>query len=642
MQLKRTHLTLAILLLLGICLGVLPMSLAEEAESGKQDERITRLVKAVEALELSRKERTQALMRIDTYADDRGKLASAGWERWIEEIDLIGKLQLDMETVLPEEQFVKWVNGVFKTDQDNWEYVKDERIQHRTYPFAEAGGVEIPYALFVPSHYDEKKSYPVMVGLHGMECAHDTVMAFDPLLDLAEEQGYIVVTPLGYRWNSWYGSVDPGRSGRLAEMDVMNVLDIVRSEFNIDEDRIYLFGHFMGGAGTYHLAGQYPDVWAGLAVVNPGPFATPDTMELCKHLPILVLQGDQDDLVTTTRIWVAKMQELGMQHVYVEVPGVDHGAFGMARIVSFFNTVQKFSKIRALIIDGQNNHAVWPKSTIMMRQYLEETGLFTVDIDRTQFTWKSDREKAYLPLAGVGDTEDLKNPKADPNFSPDFAAYDVVISNFGWNAADWPEATQKALEDYIANGGGFVVVHAADNCFPEWLEYNKMIGLGGWGDRDEKDGPYVYFTDEGKEIRDDSPGSAGSHGPQHEFAVTIRDATHPITQGMPEVWRHAKDECYAKLRGPAENMTILATGRDVSGKAPTDRHEPILMVLDYGKGRVFHTTLGHDDYSCDGVGFIETFTRGAEWAATGKVSQKLPEDFPTADKGSSRSFELKE
>jgi hypothetical protein len=93
----------------------------------------------------------------------------------------------------------------------------------------------------------------------------------------------------------------------------------------------------------------------------------------------------------------------------------------------------------------------------MMRQYLQETGLFTVDVDRTQFTWKGDREKAYLPLAGLGDTEDREEPKADPDFIPSFADYDVVISNFGWTAADWPQATLKALEAYMANGGGFVV-----------------------------------------------------------------------------------------------------------------------------------------------------------------------------------------
>ncbi|MCG8687743.1 MAG: ThuA domain-containing protein, partial [Desulfobacterales bacterium] len=112
-------------------------------------------------------------------------------------------------------------------------------------------------------------------------------------------------------------------------------------------------------------------------------------------------------------------------------------------------------------------------------------------------------------------------------------------------------------------------------------------------------------------------------------------------EGMPKVWLTTKDECYAKLRGPAENMTILATGKDMSGKAPTDRHEPILMVVDYGKGRIFHTTLGHDDYSCEGVGFIVSFIRGVEWAATGKVTLPIPEDFPTADNPSKREFILK-
>jgi type 1 glutamine amidotransferase len=300
------------------------------------------------------------------------------------------------------------------------------------------------------------------------------------------------------------------------------------------------------------------------------------------------------------------------------------------------------AKLKVLIVDGQNNHTVWPKSTIMMKQYLEETGLFKVDIMRTKFTWKAGREKAYLPLAGFGATQDLKEPKSDPDFIPSFKKYDVVISNFGWKAADWPETTQKALEKYMKKGGGFVSVHAADNSFPDWQEYNKMIGLGGWGDRNEKDGPYVYYTNEGELVRDNSPGSAGSHGPQHLIPIIVRVADHPITQGMPEVWMTAKDECYAKLRGPGENMIILATGKDMSGKAPTDRHEPMLMVLNYGKGRIFHTTLGHDDYSCEGVGFITSFIRGVEWAATGKVTQAIPSDFPTAEKSSSRKFELKE
>jgi type 1 glutamine amidotransferase len=128
------------------------------------------------------------------------------------------------------------------------------------------------------------------------------------------------------------------------------------------------------------------------------------------------------------------------------------------------------------------------------------------------------------------------------------------------------------------------------------------------------------------------------------FPSPVRDvADHPITKGMPETWLTTKDECYSMLRGPAENMTMCwPQARTMSGKAPTDRHEPMLMVIDYKKGRVFHTTLGHDDYSIESVGFIISFLRGTEWAATGKVTIPIPEDFPTADKSTSRKFELKE
>jgi type 1 glutamine amidotransferase len=88
-------------------------------------------------------------------------------------------------------------------------------------------------------------------------------------------------------------------------------------------------------------------------------------------------------------------------------------------------------------------------------------------------------------------------------------------------------------------------------------------------------------------------------------------------------------------------MIVLATGKDMSGKAPSDRNEPMLMALTYGKGRIFHTTLGLDDYSCEGVGFITTFLRGVQWAATGKVTLPVPADFPTSEESTSRKFELK-
>lgn len=321
-------------------------------------------------------------------------------------------------------------------------------------------------------------------------------------------------------------------------------------------------------------------------------------------------------------------------------------------------------KLKALIIDGQNNHGIWPKTTVMMKDFLEETGLFEVEVDRTAFTWQGphndgdenlDKEKRLqllekYPVEVNKETTMVDEPKHDPGFSPDFTNYDVVISNFGWQAAPWPKETQNALEEYIRKGGGLIIVHAASNSFPEWLEFNKMIGLGAWGDRTEKDGPYVYFNDSNELVRDTTPGTAGSHGKQHEYIITIRDNSHPITKDMPREWKHAQDELYDRLRGPAENMNVIATAysdeeKNSSPFSPlrgTARHEPIMFTINYGQGRIFHTPMGHTDYSMECVGFITTLQRSAEWAATGKVSQKLPEDFPTAEKVSVREWKYRE
>ena len=296
-------------------------------------------------------------------------------------------------------------------------------------------------------------------------------------------------------------------------------------------------------------------------------------------------------------------------------------------------------KLKVLIIDGQNNHEMWPKTTVMMKQYMEESGLFEVEVDRTIYTWKGEEYLEDYSIPGLKATEALKDPKEDPSFAPDFSSYDVIVSNFGWNAAKWPEATEKAMEDYVENGGGLVVVHAADNSWQHWEEFNLMIGLGGWGGRTEKDGPYVYYNDVGELIRDLTAGKGGSHGPQHEFQITIRQPEHPITQGMPTQWLHTQDELYDRLRGPAENMEVLATAYSSEENKGTGRHEPMLITLSYGKGRIFHTPMGHADYSMECVGFIVSLLRGTEWAATGKVSQTdIPEDFPTAETSSSRAF----
>jgi type 1 glutamine amidotransferase len=269
--------------------------------------------------------------------------------------------------------------------------------------------------------------------------------------------------------------------------------------------------------------------------------------------------------------------------------------------------------LKALIVDGQNNHGVWPKTTNMMKRYLEETRLFTVDVATT---------------APEG---------TDPDFRPDFSKYNVVVSNY--NGAPWPEETREAFVEYVRAGGGFVVVHAANNAFGDWRQYNEIIGLGGWGGRNEKSGPYVYLGDDGKLVRDESPGRGGNHGAQHPFQVVVRNPDHPITKGMPRAWMHVQDELYDLLRGPAENMTVLATAFADKGQGGTGRHEPMIFTVEFGKGRVLHTPMGHGDYSQECVGFIVTLQRGAEWAATGKVTQELPDDFPTADELSQRKFD---
>ncbi|MFN7737973.1 MAG: ThuA domain-containing protein [Pirellula sp.] len=295
--------------------------------------------------------------------------------------------------------------------------------------------------------------------------------------------------------------------------------------------------------------------------------------------------------------------------------------------------------MNALIIDGQNNHGVWPKTTMMIKKYLEDTGLYRVDIARTKYTWQGAEWFEKYPLNDGIAHEALGEPKPDPNFNPEFSKYSVVISNLGYGAAPWPEATRKDFEKYVAGGGGFVVLHAADNSFGDWSEFNKMIGLGGWGGRNEKSGPYVYLNQDEKEVRDNSPGNGGSHGSQHEFPIIVRDAEHPITKGLPKMWLHAQDELYDRLRGPAVNMKVLATAFAAQDKGGTGRHEPMIMTIDYGKGRVFHTPMGHGDYSMECVGFITVLLRGTEWAATGAVvHDQIPKDFPTADKSSKRPF----
>jgi type 1 glutamine amidotransferase len=171
-----------------------------------------------------------------------------------------------------------------------------------------------------------------------------------------------------------------------------------------------------------------------------------------------------------------------------------------------------------------------------------------------------------------------------------------------------------------------------------------MTPAGGVSARSASAGLKLRWRD-GRTVTEDSPGGYG-HPARHTFPVVTRTPEHPIMKGLPAEWLHPDDEIYSQLRGPAKNVTILATALADKQRFPnaSGEDEPVLMVIAYGKGRVFHTTLGHVGpgdkppflaLSC--VGFIVTLQRGTEWAATGGVTQPVPADFPTSQKISVRT-----
>lgn len=269
-----------------------------------------------------------------------------------------------------------------------------------------------------------------------------------------------------------------------------------------------------------------------------------------------------------------------------------------------------------LIVSGQNNHN-WPVSHLALQQILNNSGMFTADI-------------ALTAEAG-GDMS---------TFTPSFKDYDVVLLDY--NGDDWPEQTRQAFLDFVQGGGGVVVYHAADNAFTDWEEFNKIIALGGWGGRDQKSGPYCYLVND-ELVRDyETPGPGGNHGQQREYPMHCRNANHPITAGLPDNWIHGMDEMYDSMRGPANIKDLLYSGKTDDQTGGSGREEPLVFTVDYGKARIFHIMIGHggatleDNPAMQCVGFQTLLLRGTEWAATGKVTQPVPTDFPTAEAPSFR------
>jgi type 1 glutamine amidotransferase len=271
--------------------------------------------------------------------------------------------------------------------------------------------------------------------------------------------------------------------------------------------------------------------------------------------------------------------------------------------------------LRVMLLDGESGGPwhKWQLTSQVLKKALDETGLFAVDVVTAPAT------QGELSA-----------------FAPSWKDYRAIVWNYDAPDPRWPAAPKKSFEEYVGAGGGVVIVHGADNAFPEWTAFNEMIGIGGWRNRTEKAGPYWFFKD-GALASDTTPGSAGAHGARVPLLITMRDGSHPIAKGLPATWMQQGDECYAKLRGPGKNMRVLATAFSAPDNAGSGRDEPMLMALTWGKGRIFHTTLGHDVNAMSSVGFVVTLQRGTEWAATGAVTQKVPPTFPTANTVSYRT-----
>jgi len=250
--------------------------------------------------------------------------------------------------------------------------IVDPRPEQRTYIFEETGE-ELPYAVYVSSKADPEEASPLVVALHGLGGDQNSMIrTVRRTVDFVEDEGYILVAPMGYNSGGWYGIpprqnagngggrggaassavTDPARVRELSELGVMTVLAMIEEEFNIDPNRIYLMGHSMGGAGALYLGVKHSSRWAALAPIAPAAFSLdPDSLASIPDMPVILVQGDADTAVPVenTRRWAAKLEELDMTHEYLEIPGGDHGnliGIGMPDIFAFFERHTKASRTR--------------------------------------------------------------------------------------------------------------------------------------------------------------------------------------------------------------------------------------------------------------------------------------------------------
>lgn len=207
----------------------------------------------------------------------------------------------------------------------------------------------MPYRLYVPSSYKRGTPMPLIVALHGLGGTEDAFFTGynADLPRLAEQRGYIVAAPLGYRVDGSYGwglgtaPADPNvrRVQAASEEDVMQVLAKVREHYSVDASRTYLLGHSMGAIGAWKIAAKFPEPWAAVAPIAGS--GAPATVARMSHIPQIVVHGDADPTVSVegSRAMVAEMKKLGMVVTYIEVPGGLHSdvvAPAFPAILDFF------------------------------------------------------------------------------------------------------------------------------------------------------------------------------------------------------------------------------------------------------------------------------------------------------------------
>jgi poly(3-hydroxybutyrate) depolymerase len=299
------------------------------------DQRLLRLESELSQVKGFESLRAEVLYPLDYVRNvDRGRIA-------------IGQFNVEREVTLAESALASLKGG-----KDPFAGKTGDFKRH--YEFRDADEV-MPYRLYVPASYKADRPYPLIVMLHGNGGTENTL--FDgyngQLQQLAEERGYIVVVPLGYRVDGGYGynngsrTAEDARKLRLSEKDVMQVLDLMKQNYSIDANRIYLGGHSMGGSGTWYMGARYAGTWAALASFAGA--ATPETIPPIKPTPQLIVHGDADATVSVerSRTMAATLKKLSVEHQYIEVPGGAHGGIVGPNLKTMFDFFDKHRKAQS-------------------------------------------------------------------------------------------------------------------------------------------------------------------------------------------------------------------------------------------------------------------------------------------------------